>query len=158
MKSLDGFDGVYKNRGRRQADPKLEELGRKPYYLCLSMFIWPEEGWEFHKSIDKVEVKALDADAILVKGFGRDGLVKEGVLTKGRDFELSPSGRISLPWRCGVPLPVVGVGFRQAELGIDLRGDGKYEDRTTFVGMLALLIPLAGTGTEEARFERWNRL
>ena len=154
VKSIDEFNGVYGNRGRREADPKIEDMGRKPYHLCLSMFLWPDEKWETHKAIQRIEIKSLDADTLSIKGIGESGVLKEGLFVKGKDFELSSTGRIVLPWRMGVPLPIVGIGAKQVELGLDLRGDGKYKEHLSVAGLFALLIPIAATGTEEARFER----
>jgi hypothetical protein len=152
VEGIGEFAGTYQNRGRGEKKPEEEDrINIRVVYL--SSLLFPTLEKKLNSSILKVEIKKLTEESLAVKAMGINGVVKEGIFIKGKDFELS-SGQIYLKHQFGVPLPIVGVGYKKSYLGIDQHGDGKYKESTTAVGLLALIIPIALSGTEEIRFER----
>ena len=142
------LEGVYNNYGEGEPNTR---------FVYLSQLIWQREEGLKHFSVQSVEVKAVNDKTLLVKAVGENGeIMKEGLFIEGKDFKLS-SGYIPTPGQFGFPYPIIGISYENSDLGIDTRKDGKYKVRTTSAGLLALLIPVALTGTEEFRFMRMKK-
>lgn len=145
VKDLDEFCGTYRNAG---------QTANACYKMYLSYFFWFDIKPEEHKHIESVKISRKGDGAILVSAIENGNVTHEKTFVEGKDFELASDGTIKLRGFFGVPVPVVGVAYKSEYVGIDLRRDGKYKSRTTLAGLVALLIPLAWTGTDEVRFER----
>jgi hypothetical protein len=64
------------------------------------------------------------------------------------------AGQVKLASTWGVPLPIVGAGYVDGNIGIDQQNNGKYRKNTTVCGLFALLIPIFFTINEEVQFQR----
>lgn len=145
VKDLNEFCGTYRNAG---------QTGNAQYKVYLSYFFWSDIKPEEHKRIESVKISRKTDGAILVSGIENGNVTHERTFVEGKDFDLDSDGTIKIRGFFGVPLPVVGIAYKSEYIGIDLRKDGKYKSRTTLAGLVALLIPLAWTGTDEVRFKR----
>ena len=147
---LHQLQGRYRNRGLGGA----EEMP-----MFLSGLIWPADSALDHTSIDAIDVDAPSASTLTVRAIdAQSTVVKESTFVEGRDFELE-AGRLRIKRR-GALLgeapddPLVGPRMEEVELGIDLRGHGKYRSTFTAAGLVYLLVPVAVHGAQEVRFER----
>jgi hypothetical protein len=151
---LDGtaaLDGVYLNAG----DPE----------AYLSKLLWGEKRVEAlgsgrlipHEEIALMAVTSFDG-SIRVSAVAGGCVVHEREYVEGQDFRLS-DGRIllhketALLYR-GPGDMLLGPSWLEEEIGLDLRGDGKYRRRSWGGGLLMLFIPVAGSDTSDIRFER----
>lgn len=142
------LEGIYNNYGEGQPNTR---------FVYLSQLIWQKEEGLKHYAIQSVEFKKVNEMTLLVKAIGENGAtLKEEAFIEGKDFEIS-SGCMPLPGHFGFPYPIVGVSYENSDFGIDMKRDGKYKARTTSTGLLALLIPLVLTETEEFRFLRMKK-
>jgi hypothetical protein len=155
IKNIKELNGLYKNRGRGERTPE-EEDRLKIHPVFLSALIWRNPNEMDHKSIEKIKIKQKDDDTLVIQAIKKDGTIfKEKELTKGKDFKIS-SGRIDLYW--GVteasPAKTLGIIYGYASTGIDTDNNGKFKTGGTMVGLVACLIPMIVSGTEEYRFDR----
>ena len=118
--------------------------------------IWPEEKID-PKTIETIEVKAINSNTLQVRGIGTNAIVKESKLVEGKDFNLH-SGRIIFdqytefgPQADGI---FVGAMTGNSELGLDQQGHGKLKKSIYFAGLGFLVAPLVAGGSEEVRFKR----
>jgi hypothetical protein len=148
------LDGRYRNRG--QGAP-----GEAPRFL--SVLVLPTAVGVDHASIAVVEVRATDASTLTVRALGAEGaVVSEGTFVAGRDFSLE-EGRLRLSHRWALLSyspeyapddPLVGPRSETVELGLDLRGHGKYRSRFTGGGLVYLIVPVFFRDVTDVRFER----
>jgi hypothetical protein len=143
IKELKDLDGIYFNLGEG-------ELTRKLY---LSSLIWKNDKQLNHKAITSIQVKANDAEILSVKAIADGNIKKESLFRLNKDFILS-SGKIPFKDVWGIPVPILGIGYKSSEIGIDQSRNGKYKENVTVGGLFAVLIPIFMTGSEEFRFTR----
>jgi hypothetical protein len=148
IEKLSELDGVYRNLGEGAE-------GRKAVFL--SALIWSKaEGIE-HSSISSVEVKAIKKDTVLIKAYGKEGIVKEDTFVEGKDFNIK-SGRVYLKQYFRIPtgagVPFLGVDYESVEIGLDRRGSGKYSTTSGAAGLIYLVVPFAVHIRDEVRFVR----
>ncbi len=146
VESLSDLDGTYQNQGEGKLGPVAD---------YLSSLIWPEEKIN-PKSIEFIEVKALNDNTVRVKGIWGKEIVKESLLVEGKDFNLD-SGRIAFGKNVGFygeTGPLAGPHASGFELGIDQHGHGKLKESGFFAGLVFLAIPVAYGGSYELRFRR----
>ena len=146
--NIGDFCGTYKNQGISEKD---DAPNRQIFYL--SALIWNTPYMKSDASITMVTINRLDENSLTIKAIGKNGVEKEKIFVRGKDFELE-NGRIFLKSGWGVPLPIVGIGYKSSYLGLDLRKNGKFKERTTVAGLLALIFPIALSVSGEVRFER----
>lgn len=152
---LHQLDGRYRNRG--EGGPEQQ------WPTFLSQLLFPGDKALDHSSIDAIDVRttstttltvrALDADAVVTKESafvrGQHFELKEGRLLISRRFAFSPAIRSEAPDN-----PFIGPMTETVELGIDLRGHGKYRSSAFAAGLVYLFLPVALGGSDQVRFER----
>jgi len=155
IKDIKELTGLYQNRGRGERTPEEEDrLKVPPRYL--SALIWYKPKEVDHKSIDKIKIKQKNSDTLIIQAIKEDGsIIKEKELIKEKDFKIS-SGRINLGWGIteASPVKTLGLIYHYASTGIDKDKNAKFKTGGTMVGLMACLIPMFISGTEEYRFER----
>lgn len=152
---LQQLDGRYRNRGEGAPDAQ--------WSTFLSALIFPGDKTLAHASIAAIDVRATSATTLAVRALDAQGIVvKEAAFVRGREFELK-EGRLRISTRFAVsPFieseasdnPFIGPMTETIELGIDLRGHGKYRSSTFVAGLAYLFMPLVGGGSDQVRFER----
>ena len=97
--------------------------------------------------------RALDAQGTVVKESafvrGREFDLKEGRLRISKRFAVSPFIESDAPDN-----PFIGPMTETVELGIDLRGHGKYRSSNFAAGLVYLFMPVVLGGSDQVRFER----
>lgn len=152
--TLKSFEGVYRNVG--EADPKSIPVNCPNCRRRLSPIIWPEDKNLDHTTIDAIEVRRYDGDALIVTALNKGMMVKESKLVEGSDFTLK-SGRIHIKTEIFLAAPVIGPGYQTLEIGLDSEGNGKFREYSGAVGFAFFLIPVGAAGTDDVRFERIQR-
>ena len=148
VNDIGDFCGTYANQGIGE---KSDAPNKRIIYL--SSLFWPALDNKQNALISKVEISRFDGNSVFVRAIGANGVEKEAAFVRGRDFDLE-NGRICLSRQWGLPSPIVGIGYKTSYIGLDVRKDGKYKERTSAAGLLALLIPFAASVSGEVRFER----
>jgi hypothetical protein len=143
IKELKDLTGIYQNAGE----------GELTRVLYLSSLIWENNKKLNHKAITSIQVKANDAEILSVRAIADGNIKKESLFRLNKDFILS-SGKIPFKDAWGIPVPILGIGYKNSEIGIDRSNNGKYKENVTVAGLFACLIPLFMTGSEEFRFQR----
>lgn len=146
--NLKEFEGVFRNLG---------ESGPEEQPVYLSHLIWGAQDIP-HSAITAVEVRAPDADTLVVRAFRNDQIEKIETFIRERDFKIR-DGRIQLNRRWallnyGGDDPTVGPRYEIYEIGLDAKGAGKYRSRASFAGLIFMIFPAAISSTEEVRFIR----
>ena len=152
---LHQLDGRYRNRG--EGSPEQE------WSLFLSTLVFPGDKTLDHASIAAIDVRATSATALVVRALDAHGIVvKESAFVRGREFDLK-EGRLLISKRFAVsPFieseardnPFIGPMTETVELGIDLRGHGKYRSSNFAAGLVYLFMPVVLGGRDHVRFER----
>ncbi len=140
--------GRYKNLGESS------KFTKGPFYL--SKIIWNSDNNLRHAAIEIIEVAALDDKTIKVKAITKQKLYKEEIFVEGVDFEMV-DGRIRVLRESGAYKDrsvIVGPYSEKADIGIDLRGDGKYRYSGSGAGLVYLIIPIAASEGHDVRFVR----
>ncbi len=146
--SLHQLEGIYRNQGETGESGE----GGTGYIYYLSVILWPDEKLD-HTVVKTIEVRAVDEKQLVVKAYAGTKLIREEIYVEGKDFSID-SGRIVVKRKLGLATQgAAGPVYERAELGLDLRGHGKYKRTSTFAGIV-LLIPLAMSETDEVRFVR----
>jgi hypothetical protein len=146
--SLNQLEGIYRNQGETGEGGE----GGTRYIYYLSAILWPNEKLD-HAVIEIMEVRAVDEKRLVVKAYTGTKLMREEIYMEGKDFTID-SGRIVVKRKLGLATQnAAGPVYESAELGLDLKGHGKYKRTTAFAGIV-LLIPLAMSETDEVRFIR----
>jgi hypothetical protein len=155
VQSIRDLAGSYENRGEG-ADVDV------PWYL--STVIWPDSlrttlgapGIN-HRAIVTIEVAALGDTALHVRALRNDGLEKEQTFVAGKDFQFH-SGRLIILHRTESTMkpesPMLGVMHTSLELGLDEKGEGKYQKTEEVAGLVYLVVPMAFRQSSELRFRR----
>lgn len=144
INNLQQLEGTYRNLGESQP-------GTGPFYL--SAILWPGETRKYHSDIVTIQVTAIGDKRAFLRGFGKNGIIREAVYEEGKDFFFD-SGRIRIKRKTtDSGQGVAGVGYETAEIGIDAQGHGKYSQTSTFAGVV-YLIPVAWHQKDEVRFLR----
>ena len=147
INALADLDGIYQNAGDGGSDSGT---------LYLSKIVWPKDTTLDHKSIDQIEVRSTNATALTVTARAGGTPVKVQQFEGGKDFTVR-SGRIQLrSYLDGANDNFAGVGYIDVDLGLDVKGDGKYRESGTFAGVM-LLIPVVAGGHSDTRFVRISR-
>jgi hypothetical protein len=146
VNKLEEFAGVYKNLG--------EDMSKRTMYL--SSLIWPLEIELDHSSISRIEVKAKGDKTLDVVAWNNDLIKKQSKLILGIDFKIE-AGCISLDNGFGmfgfkVGEPIFGSYYSVKKLGIDVDGNGKYQEELYLIGLIYLVFPVAGKYVDEVRF------
>jgi hypothetical protein len=154
---LHQLDGRYRNRGEGAPDAQ--------WTTYLSALIFPGDTALDHGAIESIHVRATSATGLAVRALDARGVViKESGFVRGREFELE-EGRLRIRTRFAVsPFveneapdnPFVGPMKETVELGIDLRGHGKYRSSTFVAGLVYLFMPIVVGGSDQVRFERFT--
>lgn len=148
IETLEDLEGLYQNLG---------EGGwrTKPFYL--SMLIWPRSSERDHGIIKVIEIRAGSEKTLVIKALDGQSLIKEGTFMEGKDFKVH-SGRIQLN-RMGLVFhpkggddPVVGPGYDSAELGLDRKGQGKYQEINALAVLVYSFFPVGVVERKEIRF------
>jgi hypothetical protein len=150
--SIDDLAGTYQNRGEAALGK-----GRSPVYL--SRIIWPNDKNISHGAIQFVEVSVIDHDTLVLVAHSGDKIAKKENFVVGKDFQLR-SGRIYLKQKIGLPgaeVPIAGVIHESSILGVDEKGDGKYQQNSGATGLVYMLIPFSGKTSDNIRFVRINK-
>ena len=151
IKQLSDLDGVYENQGEGVIQVQLSEL------------VWPDAADLDHFRIDRIEVRAVDADTLEVTA--KDGsatVVKHGLFVEGKDFKIS-GGTIQLSRKVRAPpgdaeavTTFLGLAYEDVDLGLDEAGHGKYRSGGVAGGLLFMFFPIAMGGSDEVRFNRMD--
>jgi len=147
---LQSLAGEYRNLG--ETDPP-----GPPAYL--SAVIWPVASDIDHASVDVVTVEAVSDQELVVRALAGDRLVKEGRFVAGEGFNFK-DGKLYLRQKSELSLaspadnPFIGTAYEETVIGIDREGHGKLRHKTAFAGTAFLIIPVAGSVTDETRFLR----
>lgn len=146
--SLSSFDGCYENRG---------ETGEGAGPRFLSVTIWPNADLA-HKDIEAVQVNAIGNDTVRVTAFAAHRVVRQDTFIEGKDF-IFRSGQISISRAIGSAATehgnvFIGAGIEATTLGVDAAGNGRSVESATFAGTAFLVIPIAGSVNDTARFNR----
>lgn len=151
LTDLHQLDGRYRNRGIGASDSQ--------YTYFLSAILFPGEPPLDHESIESIDVRATDTRSITVQALdSMNAVIRQVDFVEGRDFALA-AGRLRIH-RHGALLsqavddPLVGPRVETVELGLDLRGAGKYRSTFTGAGLVWLLVPVAVHAADDVRFER----
>ncbi len=147
---LTDFEGTYQNRGQ----PSRFHATRVQF---LSAILWPKDNVE-HAQVETIEVRAINADSLVVRALSERGVEKESTFVEGKDFTLV-DGQIRLKdevrvagTRAGDPF--VGPIYEHVALGIDRQGQGKYRQDGAGAGLVFMLLPFVYTDREDIRFLR----
>jgi len=147
---LQSLAGEYRNLG--ETDPH-----GSPAYL--SAVIWPVASDIDHASVDVITVDAVSDKELVVRALAGDRQVKEGHFVAGEGFTfkdgklyLKQKTHFSLAYPAGNPF--IGPGYEETVIGVDREGHGKLRHKTAFAGTAFLVIPVAGSLTDETRFLR----
>jgi hypothetical protein len=145
---LNDFSGIYKNAG----DPD--------NYLSRIIWNWNHiniNGSTFeHNEINLIQV-IPSQNSLVIKAISNDCVIftKEYVL--GKDFILN-NGEIVLQNNMHVlfapPSMIIGPYTDKKTLGLDTKGHGAYKNKAFTAGLAALVVPMAISATEEARFNK----
>lgn len=150
--SIEDLAGTYQNQG--EAPPGKSRL---PVYL--SRIIWPDETSINHGAILFVDVSVSGPDTLTLAAHSRDKIEKREAFTVGKDFQLR-SGRIYLRQKTSLPgaqVPMAGVIRESSILGIDERGDGKYQQNSAALGLVYMLFPFSADTSDNVRFVKINK-
>lgn len=147
--SVQDLAGSYKNRG-------VSANGKTTAYL--SRIIWPADDELDPSTVEVISVAEAGPGVLEVKALAGGEVQKTGRFVEGEDFTIQ-GDTITLERHVGmagleIGEPLVGPVMEQRTLGLDTSGHGKYRKSTGFVGMVFLLIPVAGSVGEDVRFER----
>ena len=150
--SLASFDGCYENRGETGA-------GASPRFLSGS--IWSNVDLT-HKDIEAVQVSAIGSNTVRVTAFSAHQIVRQDTFVEGKDFTFR-SGQITISraFRSAATEPgsvFIGAGVGATTLGVDAAGNGRSVESATFAGTAFLVIPIAGSVNDTARFNRTTEL
>jgi hypothetical protein len=167
------FEGVYKNLGdpksiyltqllfkdRIQSNPRdpliKDEMGNLVSYGYIidnlgRKVIDPEiEAVEVSPSANSITINAIKNGCIIYSKeylSGRDFTISEGKITLSKETHLLTRG--------GVGDVILGPSYEKTELGLDTMGNGKYKSQGYFAGIVCMLIPMAGGGADEVKFEK----
>lgn len=150
---LQQFTGVYKNAG----DPS----GYLSKLIWKGSHIFDTYGKNVpHQEIELIGVSSFD-NALAVNAIKGGCVVHSQTYVLDRDFTVR-NGKIVLKYESnflsrGSGDVLVGPSFEKIELGLDVKGNGKYKSQTYFAGLVFLFLPIAGGGTEELKFEKLSR-
>lgn len=149
VRRLTDFEGTYQNRGQ----PSRFHATRIQF---LSAILWPD-GNVKHAEIETIDVKAINADSLVVRALSERGVEKESTFVEGKDFALV-DGQIHLKdevrmWR-GPGDPLFGPTYEHVALGIDRQGQGKYRQDAAGAGLVFMILPIVVTDREDIRFLR----
>ena len=149
VRRLTDFEGTYQNRGQ----PSRFHATRVQF---LSAILWPN-GNVKHAEIETIDVKAINADSLVVRALSEQGVEKESIFVEGKDFSIV-GGQIRLKhevrmWREGAD-PLFGPTYEHVALGIDRQGQGKYRQDSAAVGLIFMIPPILGADREDIRFPR----
>jgi hypothetical protein len=149
IEQLSDLDGVYQNMGEPVS------MG-----ILLSHLIWPDVEGLYHTRIDRIEVRAVDADTLEVTGQdSSERVVQRGIFVEGKDFKIS-GGTIQLSRKIQAPPDAesathfLGVAYEDVDLGLDEAGHGKYRSGGVAGGLVLMFIPIVVGGSDEVRFNR----
>jgi hypothetical protein len=149
VSKLGEFAGCYLNRGETVA-------GQPAIYL--SGTIWRDAGLN-HQAIDTVRITAPSSNGLRAAAIANSHVVRQDDFIAGRDFKFA-NGRITIRKKtegsAGTPSgnPFIGVARDATTLGLDSEGNGRLENTTVLAGTAFLIIPVAGSMHEAARFKR----
>lgn len=146
--SLAAFDGCYENRG---------ETGKGAGPRFLSRTIWPKADLA-HKDIEAIQVSVIGNDAVRVTAYAAHQVVRQDTFVEGKDFTFR-SGQITISHAFGSAAtepgnPFIGAGIGSTTLGVDAAGNGRSMESATFAGTAFLVVPIAGSVNDTARFNR----
>ena len=149
IQSVKSLEGTYKNVG------DTGESG--PRNIRLSALIWPAKDVP-HEQISEVEIVAIDQASVRVSGLAEGRVLKQSTFVQGKDFHIH-NGRITLRRRASMAgfksgEPMLGPYYETAELGLDQRGNGRYESNFATAGLVFMFLPMALGAKEEVRFAR----
>lgn len=150
--SINDLAGVYQNLGEGVPE-------KRRFRFYLSRIIWPNDERIHHEAVVSVEVRVTDRNTLSVRAHTKDGIAKEDTFVAGKDFELR-SGRIYMKQKMAVPgaqVPVAGLEYESAVLGLDTQGEGKYQTNFAIAGLAFMLIPVAYGESYEVRFVRISK-
>lgn len=150
--AIDDLVGTYQNQG--EAAP-----GNNRIPVYLSRIIWPNDKSINHGAILFVEVILQDRKSLTLIAHSRDKIVRKEIFVVDKDFQLR-SGRIHLKQKIGLPgaqVPLVGVTHESSVLGIDEKGDGKYQQNSGATGLVYMLFPFRGETSDNVRFIRISK-
>lgn len=147
---LSDLDGVYRNLGEA---PSLQ--------LRLSELVWPDAEDLDHAAIERIDVRAVDAETLAVTATDKGGaVIRRENFVEGEDFKIR-DGAIQLRKRMvGTPADAeaaahfLGMGYEDVDLGLDQAGHGKYRSKGMVAGTVFIFIPIAAGGSDEVRFRR----
>lgn len=148
--SLSDLEGIYKNLGEGEKSSST---------IYLSSIIWPKLVSLDHQSIETIEVKLIERNALLVRAVGKTEIIYESTFVEGTDFDFD-SGYIMLRQVLGLSLgypagnPFIGIIYEKRTLGLDQRGEGKFRMSGAVAGVAFLVLPMIGTGRTDVRFLR----
>jgi hypothetical protein len=146
---LGEFAGCYLNRGETEA-------GQPAIYL--SRTIWPDAGLN-HQTIDTVRITATSSDSLRATAIANSHLVRQDDFTAGRDFTFA-NGRITIRRKTEASAAepsgnvFIGVTREATTLGLDSDGNGRVENTAALAGTAFLIIPVAGSTRDAARFKK----
>ncbi|MFI5344471.1 MAG: hypothetical protein ACHQUC_09650 [Chlamydiales bacterium] len=149
VETIKDLEGIYQNKG---------EGGSGQSTKYLSSLIWPNDPTVHDVEVETIEVRMSSKDTLKVKALRKDGIEKEGIFVKGKDFEIR-SGKIVLKFGAGIAgfkggEPLVGPYYESVELGLDKNGNGKYRQEFATAGLAFLFLPIAMGTNDEVRFNK----
>ena len=150
---LDALSGEYRNLG--EAGPNY-----RPTYL--SSVIWPSSTDINHANVDVISVSVRSGKELVVRALAGNRLIKEGRFVSGEDFTIK-GGKIYLKQKAHLSLaypsgnPFIGPAYEETVIGLDSHGDGKLRHKGVLAGTAFLVIPVAGSYTDDIRFLRLDK-
>jgi len=145
ISKINDFVGCYKNFGETQSkDIK--------YYLSLK--IWPTSKIN-HKTIKFIRVVSVSDKKLKVTAETDNHIIKESIFTDGKEFKIE-DGLIVIKskYMGGVENVFIGAGHESVVLGLDERGDGRLNQKSTFIGTGFIFIPMAVYSNHSVRFKK----
>ncbi|MEL0169446.1 MAG: hypothetical protein VW877_15085 [Pseudomonadaceae bacterium] len=150
LPGLQVLAGCYQNRGEpSDSVPK----------RYLSQLFWPALTLDEHVGVEQLEVEPLSATAVRIRALQSGAVIRQSDFREGEHFTRRDD-RIELSSNWGSSLaapadnPFIGAYHERVSLWLDTQGDGRMTNTATFAGTAFLIIPLAGTVSEQRRFER----
>jgi hypothetical protein len=157
VSQLAEFAGVYKNEGKG-GETNLN------FHHYLSVEIWGSDfpvmnaqRYQAHAEVEFIEVTSAD-NSLTAKAIQNGCVVYEKTYIIGKDFDIK-NGQLVIhkriyPLGAGSGNVIAGPAYEEITLGIDTGKQGKARSTYYQAGLIFLLIPYAGSMTQDVRFER----
>ncbi|MCP4163041.1 MAG: hypothetical protein GY760_23520 [Deltaproteobacteria bacterium] len=138
------IDGLYKNKGIPRG-----------FHLSELLWRWTLNTAPIHDEIELIEIVS-DDEKLIVKAIKNSSVLYQKEYLEGQDFKIK-NGKIHLyafKMKRRPDDKTVGPSFQRELLGLDIKGNIKYESQMFGLVLVKSLIPVFAADFSEERFEK----